>query len=347
MAGVQNEAGQVLAEGVVKYGTQWKEVERYLEKWRALVDLPLSPALSDLLLESLLSEIALCSDVIVGRWGYDLWSEPPRWSPDATPPQGAEEQALFYGTIALVVTLWQASDLLIYDTARAPREQRGNVALRAVLEAFDLTPLAIATLAKVIPPGNVKHDTTLAMAGWAHKCLSLVKNARLRLAIKTEAAHLREDQAQSYRQMLPGSVSLVLGDMDLRQWDPRTFINQVAQDIETFQPDRRKHSRNITVQALPANDAAVPGGCLPEEEFFAVEVALEQLRQRQEAAEELHALWRAAGLTEQQFQIMEYSRQRRKQAAIAEQLNTSTNNVKQQKRKAIEKIGRYQASTGT
>ncbi|MDP9375808.1 MAG: LuxR C-terminal-related transcriptional regulator [Chloroflexota bacterium] len=347
MAGLENEAGRVLAEGVVKYGAQWEEMERYLEEWRACVDLPLPPELSDSLFDFLLNQRILYSNVIAQQWGYNLWSNPPQWFPDATPPQDAEEQVLFYGAIALVATLWQASDLLIYDTARAPREQRGNVALRAVLEAFDLTPLAIATLEKAVPLGNVKHDTTLAMAGWAHKHLSLAKNSRLRLATATEATHLGEDKAQAYRQMLPGSVSLVLGDMDLGQWESRTFINQVAEDIGAFQPDRRKRSENITVGALPASNAAVSKVGLPEEEFFAVQAALEQLRQRQERVEELHAMWRASNLTEQQFQVMEYSRQGLKQDCIAEQLNTSTNNVKQQKRKAIEKIERYQASTGT
>ncbi len=308
---------------------------------------------------------------IAQAFGVDVTAPSPRLLPGAQPLQGAEivgefhAQWMSYFCFNLTVSLIEEAVMPLPPAQRlAGTLQVCHHALREGFLTFH------SALAQASPDAATRWTSVLSIAGHIRNNLKLSskEGQRLRRVLEAEVGPSTTAQERYLRQILPGVILQALPEVD-EAFSMNALKNKVVNIIESqIGPEQgSNHGRysvahyqgspvpeagegasdsgdeGSDIYATCAADRVTPSASLtPEEEFELYETILEQQDQRQDEAAERHALWRAAGLSEQQYWVLHYSEQGEKQGVIAAKLKTTTAAVRVARHNARKKVRQYQ-----
>lgn len=236
----------------------------------------------------------------------------------------------------------------------------------AVGQLGELTARVLAALPRVIALETarlaaLRNDLgpLLATAGWVRT--SIARTGHIDRALLAAAADVPD---RLLNELLAGAIPLALADIGPPQAGEtiavyfgrlRAEVVKMigTEELEQTKPARRRNAAEQQYTSVPRmvssddeqsgllmNDL-VHGTISAEQEYIAIHTVLERVHQQQ-AGEEEHRMWLAAGLSERERAIMAYGRLGYKPKDIAPFFNTTPNVISVQKNRAKTKVQRYQ-----
>lgn len=323
------------------YAAFWREWEAETQRIVALSRVA-APGVAADLVESVRSQWVSAHQALEERFGLDLSPDEPGFQ-DVRLPKSQVEYLEFNGLLRQYES-WDLQLALLERVLPAyPSEEAGRVAI--LLLAVSRQSLAPAFFHETMADGfpAERAGALYALSGHAR---THIRREWLVRALMPEAGYATASELErALLSLLPGATMRALGDRPAAPWTEalrREYRNAIAKDIQGEALEQGKCTTKTTVVGdfdLVAGDHLSPS---PEEAFLAMETVREEQCRREQAEESLHEVWRSAGLTDLEMQIMAYDQRRYKTGQIASALGTSSNSVSVLKNKARRKLARYE-----
>jgi DNA-binding CsgD family transcriptional regulator len=303
--------------------------EQTIESALSSLTAPIPPQFADELLTYLVNERLVVAHEIARRWHVDLLVRPPRTLPGMPATFTPDEQARF-GGLKLTFALLESGIRRLWDLAQStPLEQMGMAAAQVVRELYSALPVGMAAAYKTTAAEGEQLAATVALAGHVRSRLNLQKNRRLARAINTEAKQVGVRREEHLLRLLLGAIPVVVHEQPAGSINPKSLVNAAARQIELLGTEGHKRSKLATKTVATKADASAQ--------------LLAEFELREEAAIAETAIFRQAGLSPLEYEVMEHFAQGCRGPEVARRLGITGQQMRVHKHRAKKKVNDYRA----